>query len=98
MQQRRGALPGIEARRQQPRQAGLRPVFGQAEHLTVHEVRQHRVELLRLAAVNLVRAQVPGRTAGTVGVPLAQERVLCAPESYRERRRPNSLNQATSAC
>ena len=75
----RGALPGIEARRQQPRQAGLRPVFGQAEHLTVHEVRQHRVELLRLAAVNLVRAQVPGTTAGPVGVPLAQERVLCAP-------------------
>ena len=43
----RGALPGIEARRQQPRQAGLRPVCGQAEHLTVHEVRQHRVERLR---------------------------------------------------
>ncbi len=54
-------------------------VFRQADDLPVHEVRQHREELLRLAPVNLVRAQIPGTAARTLGVPFAEERVLRAP-------------------
>src|ERR1035437_1646856 len=75
----RGALPRIEARGQQSRQALFRPVFGQADHLAMHEIREHGVELLRLAAVNLVRSQIPGTSSRALTVPVAQERVLRAP-------------------
>src|SRR4051812_31210486 len=72
----RGALPCIETRRQQASQARLRPILRQADHLAVHQVREHRVELLRLAAVNLVGAEVPGTAARPLAIPVAQERVL----------------------
>jgi len=71
-----GALPWIEARGDQSGQAGLRPIFGQADHLTVHEIREHGVELLRLAAVNLVGSEIPGTSSRTLAVPVAQECVL----------------------
>ena len=50
----RGALPGIEARRQQPRQAGLRPVFGQAERMCCNFPKAARARLVELAGLRLM--------------------------------------------
>ena len=75
----RGALPGIEARRQQ-RQAVLpSTVFGPAEdRYTVTRSDKHRVELLRLAAVNLRVRAACGDDGGDGGRVTRAGRVLCA--------------------
>src|SRR5439155_1929762 len=74
-----GALPRIEARVQQPGQTLLRAGFRQADYFGVHEVRQHRVELLRLASVNLVCAQIARPASWAASVPLREKSFLRSP-------------------
>jgi hypothetical protein len=73
------ALPSIEARGQQPRQARVGAIRREAEHFAVDEIREHRVELLRLAALNLVGTEMPRPWSRSRLVPFAQERFLRAP-------------------
>jgi hypothetical protein len=75
----RRALPPVQARGQQSSQAGLGAIRREAEHLAVNEIREHRVELLRFAAMNLVGAKMAGSSSRPCLVPFSQERLLGAP-------------------
>ena len=70
------SLPRIQSGDHQPGQALLRPVWSQPHHLAVDEIGEHGVELLRLAPVNLIRAQVSRPSLGPCAIPFRQERVL----------------------
>jgi hypothetical protein len=69
------ALPGIEARGQQPDQTVLRAVFRKADHFAVGEIGEHRGELLSFPTVDLVSPQIPRPASRAVTVPLGEKRV-----------------------
>jgi hypothetical protein len=71
-------LPRVEARLQQARQALLRALRGQADHLAVHQIGEHGVELLRLPAVDLIRSQMFGPPFRPRAIPFAQKGLLRA--------------------
>jgi hypothetical protein len=73
------ALARIEARGQQLGQAALGAFRHEAEHFAVNEIREHRVELLRFAAMNLVGTKMPRSSSPSRLVPFLQERLLGAP-------------------
>jgi hypothetical protein len=74
-----GALPRIKARGQQPGQTLLGAVFRQSDHFGMHEIRQHGVELLGFASMDLVRSKVAWPALRPSVIPFRQERMLRAP-------------------
>jgi hypothetical protein len=100
-----GPLPPVQACRQQPGQARLRPIGRQADHFAVHQIREHGVELLPFAAVDFIRAQVSRPAFRPCAIPCGQKRFLSAagfaptdPMSHGGVRRRHRLdNRAQSA-
>jgi hypothetical protein len=92
-----GALPRIETRGQQARQAVLRPILGESDHLTLHQIRQHGVELLRFAPMNLVGAEVSGPALRSSPVPFREKGLLRPPSFAPTDTVPDGGVRATSA-
>jgi hypothetical protein len=72
----RGALARIRSRGQQGPQALFGAILLQPDHLTAHDIGQHRPELLPFAALNLVGAQMPRPVLGPAPVPRLEKRAF----------------------
>src|SRR6266851_3567520 len=73
------ALSGVHPVREQRAQTVFAAVLLQADHLAANQVGEDRPEVLPLAALNLVDAEVPGAAFRPRAIPRLQKRLLRAP-------------------